>query len=98
MPLIFIIPVIAVIVVFFVIKKCKLSASAKKYIKLFVCTVTWLSMVFQFVNIARYIDSSGERISNVLGQGGIYFSWIGLILFSVYVAAIYIEAFSKPSE
>ncbi len=95
MPLIFIIPVIAVLVIR---KKCKLSTSAKKYIKLFVCTITWLSMVFQFVNIAHYIDNSGESISNVLGQGGIYFSWIGLILFSLYVAAIYIEVFSKPAE
>lgn len=28
----------------------------------------WASMVYQYINIARYIDESGQQISNVIGE------------------------------
>lgn len=45
--------------------------------------IVWISVVYQFVRIAKYIDITGERISDILGPYGIYSAWLGLIVLTV---------------
>lgn len=55
-------------------------------------------MVYQFISIAHYIDESGEKIVNVIGRYGLGLSWISLIIFSVYLAYIYIDYFGSRTK
>lgn len=98
MPFIAVIPIIIIAAAYILMKKIKIKARVKEYLKLSICIITWSGIVYQFISIARYIDKSGEMISNVMGKGGLYISWTVLILFSVYLAAVCIETFSRSSE
>lgn len=91
MPLFFVVPIIIAALAYFISKKIGSKANVKKCIGVAVCSFVWASTVYQFVNIARYIDSSGEAISSVLGTGGLYLSWIGIILLSVYLLTLLID-------
>lgn len=95
MPLLFFTPVCVIAVGYLIWKKAKINTSANRYISLSVCTITWMGMVYQFISISRYIDSSGEKISNVIGKYGNILSWVTLIAFSVYLVVIYIDTFRK---
>lgn len=93
MPLFFAVPVIIAVLAYFISKKIGSRANVKKCIGMALCSFVWASMVYQFVNIARYIDSSGEAISSVLGTGGLYLAWISIILFSIYLVILFIDFF-----
>lgn len=65
----------------------------KKILQLIVCTITWICLSYQLISIARYIDESGEKIKNVMGNYGLGLLWMSLILFSVYLFYLYIDYF-----
>lgn len=65
----------------------------KKILQLIVCTITWICLSYQLISIAHYIDESGEKIKNVMGNYGLGLLWMSLILFSVYLFYLYIDYF-----
>jgi len=62
MSLFFLLPLLAIVVTYFAWHKldCKINARARKIIRLLVYVITWVSMVYQFMSIAHYIDDSGQ--------------------------------------
>ena len=81
MPLFF--PAIAIFIVlsFFINRRIKESHRLAVYSCM--TLVVWASVVYQFVHIFKYIDATGERITEILGSSGLAFSWIGLIVISL---------------
>ena len=65
----------------------------KKILQLIVCTITLICLSYQLISIAHYIDESGEKIKNVMGNYGLGLLWMSLILFSVYLFYLYIDYF-----
>ena len=98
MPLFLVVPICMVVLGYFIWKKVKFKPSIRSLVKLFVCTVTWFSITYQFINIAHYIDDSGEKIVNILGNYGLVLSWTSLTLFSVYLIYIYIDFLAKKTK
>lgn len=95
MPIIFYIFVGMVILAFMIWKKTDIKSPSKKIIQLVVCTITWVTLSYQLVNIAHYVDESGEKIRNIIGNYGLILLWISIILFSIYLFYLYIECFFK---
>lgn len=71
---------------------------SKKILQLIVCTITWICLSYQLISIAHYIDESGEKIKNVMGNYGLGLLWISLILFSLYLFYLYIDYFFKKQN
>lgn len=71
---------------------------SKKILQLIVCTITWICLSYQLISIAHYIDESGEKIENVMGNYGLGLLWISLILFSLYLFYLYIDYFFKKQN
>ena len=98
MPLIFCILVGMVILAFVIWKKTDIKTQRKKILQLVVCTITWVCLSYQLVSIAHYIDESGEKIKNIMGNYGLELLWISIISFSVYLFYLYIDYFFKKSN
>lgn len=98
MPLIVLIPACIISLMYLVWKKVNIKTCTKRILNLIICTVTWISIVYQFVSVAHYIDESGAKIADVIGRYGLSLSWIGLIIFSVYLVYIYIDYFGNKIE
>ncbi|HHW29567.1 MAG TPA: hypothetical protein GXX21_08440 [Syntrophomonadaceae bacterium] len=97
MSLFFLLPLLAIVVTYFAWHKLgsKINARSRKIIKLLVYIITWVSMVYQFISIAHYIDDSGEQISNVIGEHGLILSWVSLIIFSFLLIWTIFETIGK---
>ena len=98
MPFIFCILIGMVILAFMIWKKTDIKSQRKKILQLVVCTVTWFSLSYQLVSIAHYIDESGEKIRNIMGNYGLELLWISIISFSIYLFYLYIDYFLKKSN
>ena len=98
MPFIFCILIGMVILAFMIWKKTDIKIRRKKILQLVVCTVTWGSLSYQLVSIAHYIDESGEKIINVMGNYGLELLLISIISFSIYLFYLYIDYFFKKSN
>lgn len=61
MPLLFFAPVCVIATGYLIWKKAGTNTPVRKYFSLSVCTITWIGIVYQFISIARYIDSDGEK-------------------------------------
>lgn len=100
MPLFFWLPLLLIVVTYFAWHKLdtKINARSRKIIKLLVYIITWVSMVYQFISIAHYIDDSGQRISNVIGEHGSILSWVSLIVFSLFLIWTIFETIGKKPQ
>ncbi|MDO5037481.1 MAG: hypothetical protein Q4E37_04170 [Tissierellia bacterium] len=97
MPLVFLLPLLLVLMAYFLHKKFH-QRPGKKCLALGLCTFVWASMVYQFISLASYIDESGQQIERVLGPYGLGLAWISLILFSVYLAYLYVDFFTPKTK
>lgn len=98
MPLIFCILIGMVILAFVVWKKVGVRTQRKKILQLIVCTITWICLFYQLVSIAHYVDESGEKIKNIMGNYGLGLLWISIVSFSIYLFYLYIDCFFKKSN
>jgi len=100
MPLFFLLPLLAIIVTYFVWQKLnsKINARTRKIIQLLVCIITWVSMVYQFISIAHFIDDSGQQISNVIGKYGLILSWVSLVIFSLFLIWTIFETMGRKES
>lgn len=98
MPLVFCVLAGMVILAFTIWKKTDIKTQSKKIIQLVVCTITWISLSYQLVNIAHYVDESGEKIKNIIGNYGLVLLWISIISFSVYLFYLFFDCFLKKGN
>lgn len=98
MPIIFCLLVGMVVLAFAIWKKTDIKSKSKKIIQLVVCTITWVSLSYQIINIAHYVDESGEKIKNIIGNYGLVLLWISIISFSVYLINLFIDYFFKKGN
>ena len=98
MPLIFCILIGMVILAFVVMKKVEVRIQRKKFLQLIVCTITWICLFYQLVSIAHYVDESGEKIKNIMGNYGLGLLWVSIVSFSIYLFYLYIDFFFKKSN
>lgn len=98
MPLIFCILIGMVILAFVVWKKVGVRTQRKKILQLIVCTITWICLFYQLVSIAHYVDESGEKIKNIMGNYGLGLLWISIVSFSIYLFYLYIDCFFKKNN
>ena len=98
MPLIFCILIGMVILAFVVMKKVEVRIQRKKFLQLIVCTITWICLFYQLVSIAHYVDESGEKIKNIMGNYGLGLLWLSIVSFSIYLFYLYIDCFFKKNN
>ncbi|MBF0995235.1 MAG: hypothetical protein HXK82_07470 [Lachnospiraceae bacterium] len=98
MPLIFCIWIGMVILAFVVWKKADIGTQIKKILQLIVCTITWICLFYHLVSIAHYVDESGEKIKNIMGNYGLGLLWVSIVSFSIYLFYLYIDFFFKKSN
>lgn len=70
----------------------------KKILQLIVCTITWICLFYHLVSIAHYVDESGEKIKNIMGNYGLGLLWVSIVSFSIYLFYLYIDFFFKKSN
>ncbi len=96
MPLFFLVPAAAGALLWFLWKKLP-KGRWMTWADLGICIFTWVSIVYQFVQIAHYIDDSGTNIDAVLGPWGLSLAWGSLFLFSGYVLWKLFDTFGNKS-
>lgn len=96
MPLIFLAIILIAGISFFVANRKK--EQHKEIVHFCISVVILVSVLYQFIHIAKYIDMTGERIVDILGTFGIASLWGGLLFITVQTLLLLFEMIAKKRK